>query len=64
MPLSAVDGLGGNVAIAIEKERSVHEFSSVEDLKRRTKITKTVISILDMFDCFDEMEETDQMTLF
>ena len=64
MPLSAVDGLGENVAIAIEKERSVHEFSSVEDLKRRTKITKTVISIMDMFDCFDKMEETDQMTLF
>ena len=64
MPLSAVDGLGENVAIAIEKERSVHEFSSVEDLKRRTKITKTVISIMDMFDCFDGMEETDQMTLF
>ena len=64
MPLSAVDGLGENVAIAIEKERSVHEFSSIEDLKRRTKITKTVISIMDMFDCFDKMEETDQMTLF
>ena len=64
MPLSAVDGLGENVAIAIEKERSVHKFSSVEDLKRRTKITKTVISIMDMFDCFNKMEETDQMTLF
>ncbi len=45
-PMIALQGVGENAAINIQKERENGEFISKEDLRKRTKISKTVIETL------------------
>ena len=63
-PLRSLQGLGTNAAISIEKERSTKPFISVEDLRERTKISKTVIEILRNHGCIDGLPEENQLSLF
>src|SRR5690625_1146931 len=63
-PFNAVDGLGTNAAINIVKVREDGEFLSKEDLRERSKISKTVIEFLDNHGCLAGMAEKNQLSLF
>ncbi|MFC4557157.1 PolC-type DNA polymerase III [Virgibacillus kekensis] len=63
-PFNAVDGLGTNAAINIVKVREDGEFLSKEDLRQRSKISKTVLEYLDEHGCLEGMAEKNQLSLF
>ncbi|MFD1360370.1 PolC-type DNA polymerase III [Lentibacillus salinarum] len=63
-PFDAVDGLGTNAAINIVNARGDGEFLSKEDLRRRSKISKTVLEYLDNHGCLEGMAEQNQLSLF
>ncbi|MFD2628419.1 PolC-type DNA polymerase III [Oceanobacillus kapialis] len=63
-PFNAVDGLGTNAALNIVKAREEGEFLSKEDLRERSKISKTVLEYLDNHGCLDGMAEKNQLSLF
>lgn len=63
-PFNAVDGLGTNAALNIVKAREDGEFLSKEDLRERSKISKTVLQYLDVHGCLEGMEEENQLSLF
>ena len=62
VPLVAMKGLGSSVAENIVRERST-TFISVEDLKKRTKIPKTVCDSMKNLGLVD-LQELNQKTLF
>jgi DNA polymerase-3 subunit alpha (Gram-positive type) len=63
-PLSALQGLGENAAHNIVLTRGGNPFSSLEDLRNRARISKTVIEILKTHGCLNDLPESDQMMLF
>ena len=63
-PFTALGGLGGVDAHSIEAQRENGEFSSIENLKKRTGITKTSIEALRRHGCLEGMDESDQLSLF
>lgn len=63
-PFNAVDGLGTNAAINIVNARGDGEFLSKEDLRKRSKISKTVLEYLDTHGCLEGMAEQNQLSLF
>ncbi|HLR72170.1 MAG TPA: PolC-type DNA polymerase III, partial [Pseudogracilibacillus sp.] len=63
-PFNAVDGLGTNAAINIVNARMDGEFLSKEDLRERSKISKTVLQYLDDHGCLEGMEEENQLSFF
>lgn len=63
-PFNAVDGLGTNAALNIVKAREEGEFLSKEDLRERSKISKTVLEYLDNHGCLEGMAEQNQLSLF
>lgn len=63
-PLAGLQGLGTNAAISMVKARAERSFSSIEDLRNRSHISKTIIEILRVHGCLTGMSETDQMMLF
>ena len=63
-PLSALQGLGITAAQNITKEREKGSFTSIEDLKQRTKITKNVVQIMRRNGIINNLQETDQISLF
>ncbi|SHH42625.1 DNA polymerase III catalytic subunit, PolC type [Clostridium collagenovorans DSM 3089] len=64
MPLSALEGVGDNAADSIELARKDGEFISKEDLRLRTKVSRTVIEALDHHGCLKGMSDTNQLCLF
>ena len=64
MPFSALPGLGENAALNIINARNEERFFSVEDLRTRAKLTKSVIEILRKNHVLDNLSETDQLTFF
>ncbi len=63
-PMIALQGVGENAAIHIKEERENGEFISKEDLRKRTKISKTVIETLTLHGSLDNMSEKNQLSLF
>ncbi|NLP41878.1 MAG: PolC-type DNA polymerase III [Veillonellaceae bacterium] len=63
-PLAALQGLGDTAARNIVEARCGRPFSSIEDLRARSRISKAVIDILKGHGCLDGLPETDQMMLF
>src|SRR5690625_4577879 len=63
-PFNVVDGLGTNAAINIVKAREEGEFLSKEDLRERSKISKTVLQHLDAQGCLEGMEDENQLSFF
>ena len=64
MPFSALGGLGENAAQNIITARNEEPFFSVDDLRIRAKLTKSVIDILRKNGVLDNLNETDQLTFF
>lgn len=60
-PLIAVQGLGETVAYNIASEAK-SEFISIEDFRKRTKVTKTVIETLISLGCLKDLSETNQLS--
>ena len=63
-PFAALAGVGVTAAQSIVDARADGEFSSIEDLKRRSGITRTSITALREHGCLDGMSESDQIELF
>jgi len=64
LPINAFQGVGDAAAQNIVDARQNGEFVSIEDLKQRAKLTKTVIETLSENGCLKGMSETSQLTLF
>ena len=62
-PLAALPGLGVSAAQAIVSQRS-RPFTSVEDLRRRTSVNKSVIETLQSHGALDGLPASDQLSLF
>lgn len=63
-PINALQGVGENAAKSIVEARKNGEFISKEDLRLRTKVSKTVIETLSNHGCLEGMSETNQLSLF
>ncbi|SER59860.1 PolC-type DNA polymerase III [Salipaludibacillus aurantiacus] len=63
-PFNALSGVGTNAAINIEKAKEAGEFLSKEDLRERSKISKTVLENLDDHGCLEGMPDSNQLSLF
>lgn len=63
-PLSSLPGLGENAALSIALARSEKPFSSIEDLRERTRISKAVIDVLAESNCLANLPSTNQLLLF
>ena len=60
-----MEQLGEVVANTIVEERNKSEFSSIEDILKRCKVSKTVLENLIKYKCIDDsLPESDQLTLF
>ena len=64
IPLIGINGLGGAVIDAIIKEREEGKFISIEDLKRRTKMSQPVVDKLKNIGAISSLSETNQISLF
>lgn len=62
-PLISIQGLGSNAALNIVNEREKEKFLSIEDLRTRCKVSKTVIETLRENGCLNGMDETNQLSL-
>lgn len=63
-PISVLQGIGVTAAENIVRERNKAKFTSIEDLRRRTKITQNVTEILRKNGMLNGLQETDQLSLF
>jgi len=64
IPLNRIPGVGENVAYSIIEARKIKPFTSIEDLKKRTKLSKAHIETMRKLGILDNLDETDQPTLF
>ncbi len=64
MPLSSLPGLGVTAAESIAQARAEEPFFSIEDLRIRAKVNKSVIETLRNAGAFDGLSETDQISMF
>ncbi len=62
--LSALQGLGEKAAENIVIERDKSPFMSIDDLRERTKISKTVVEIMKKNGILESMPESNQLSLF
>ena len=60
-PLVAVPGLGETVARKIQEEAN-EEFISLEDFRKRTKASKTVVEMLQKQGCLNGLPESNQLS--
>ena len=63
-PLTSLNGIGGSDANAIAEGRKDGDFSSIENMKKRTGASRTAIEALRRHGCLAGMDESDQMALF
>lgn len=63
-PLNTLQGVGANAALSISRAREQGEFISIEDLRERTKITKTAVEVLRKHGALKGIPETSQLSLF
>lgn len=63
-PLASLSGMGTKAAQSIVEARKDGMFTSIENLRRRSGISKTNIEILRQHGCLDGMSESDQIALF
>lgn len=63
-PLRSLQGVGENAARNIVEMRHDSEIMSKDDLRKRAKVTKTVIETLNAHGCLAGLSETNQLSLF
>ncbi len=62
--LSSIEGLGEKAAIAVMQASKEGEYLSIDDFKRRTKVSKTVIDLMQQLNLLGDIPETNQLSLF
>lgn len=63
-PLMALQGVGAAAADAIAEARAGGLFTSMEDLRRRARLNRSVVDTLRQHGSLEGLPETDQLTLF
>ena len=63
-PLNSIPGLGTVAALGIEEAKKDGKFMSIDDLKIRSKIGKSVVEMLTNSGCLKGMSQSNQMSLF
>ncbi len=63
-PLGSLQGVGVSAAQSIVAARQNKRFSSIEDLRSSSRVSKTVIDILKNHGCLEGLDDTDQTRLF
>ncbi len=63
-PLNALQGVGTAAAKNIVEARKDGDFLSIDDIKVRAKVSKTVIEILQEHGCLKGLPESNQLSLF
>ncbi len=63
-PLVSLAGLGEAAAQAICEARAAGPFTSVEDLRCRTRLSRAVLDVLRTYGMLGNLPETEQMSLF
>ena len=63
-PLRSLQGVGANAAKSIVEQRSKGEFLSIEDIRLKTKVSKTVIETLENHGCLQGLPSQNQLSLF
>ena len=63
-PLNSVPGLGTVAAKGIEDAKKDGKFMSIDDMKIRSKIGKSVVEMLEKAGCLKGMSQSNQMSLF
>ena len=64
MPFNSLPGLGDTAAHKIVEIRERYKIHSIEELRLKTGVSKTVIEIMRRNHVLDNLTETNQMTLF
>ncbi len=60
-PFNSLAGLGDNAALAITEARLYGEFVSIDDLKTRARLNKSIIELLTTHGCLQGMPEGNQL---
>ncbi len=63
-PFGSLPGIGETAALNIEKERDLKEFKSIEDLRIRAKVSKTVIETMLNHGSLEGLPENNQLSFF
>ncbi len=63
-PLNALQGLGGAAAQNMVEARRGGEFLSIDELRTRARVSKSVIEILERNNCLQGLPESNQLALF
>ena len=63
-PLNSIPGLGTVAAEGIDTAKREGKFMSIDDMKIRSKIGKSVIELLEKVGCLKGMSQSNQMSLF
>ena len=63
-PLNSIPGLGTVAAEGIDEAKKDGKFMSIDDMKIRSKIGKSVIEILEKVGCLKGMSQSNQLSLF
>ena len=63
-PLNALPGMGENAAKSVQNARKNGPFKTIEDLRKRTTLTRTNIEIMQQHHCLDDLPESDQVSIF
>lgn len=63
-PLVSLQGLGSSAAEKIAATREEKEFTSIEEMVNRTRISKTVVEIMKEHGTLDGLPEKNQLSLF
>lgn len=63
-PFKALQGVGENAARSLVKAREEGPFLSKEDLRIRSRVSKTVIEILENHGCLKGLPDNNQLSLF
>jgi DNA polymerase-3 subunit alpha (Gram-positive type) len=64
MPFNSLGGVGDTAAQKIVEVRNNNAIHSIEELRLKTGVSKTVIEILRRNHVLDNLTETNQLTLF
>ncbi|MDK2903567.1 MAG: polymerase subunit alpha, Gram-positive type, partial [Clostridiales bacterium] len=63
-PFTALQGVGLNAARNIVAARQQAQFTSIQDLKERAKVSRTAVDIMKSHGCLKGLPETAQLSLF
>lgn len=59
LPYVTIDGLGSQTALNAENEKNKKPFTSIKDVKERSKFNKTVLAKMESYGIFNNLKEED-----